>query len=197
MTSGDEPSFSRIAAALTLPAAARDNPPMRRLLLAAATLQAAAAFAITAPNVVPIHDRWVTSGQPGAAALGKLAAEGFEAVIYLAPPTVSDAVREEPAIVAGQGLEYVNIPIRFDAPTEADFAAFTDAIRRFEGRKVLVHCQINLRASSMTFLHRVIVGKESPEKAYDSVARVWSPNRVWKAYLVSMLRKHGVAFEPY
>lgn len=62
---------------------------------------------------------------------------------------------------------------------------------------MLVHCQINLRASSMTFLHRVIVGKEAPEKAYDSVARVWSPNRVWKAYIVSMLRKHGIGFEPY
>ena len=171
---------------------------MRRLLLLMVTsMHAAAALALSAPNVVPIHERWVTSGQPAAAALGKLKEEGFEAVIYLAPPTVHDAVREEPEIVAGQGLAYVNIPIRFDQPTEADFAAFAEAIRRFDGRKVLVHCQINLRASSMTFLHRVIVGKEPPEKAYESVARVWSPNRVWKAYLVSMLRKHDIAFEPY
>lgn len=171
---------------------------MRRLLLAVAACFHAAAFAsLTAPNVVPIHERWVTSGQPGAAALQGLGTEGFEAVIYLAPPTVPDAVPDEPRIVAAQGLEYVNIPIRFDRPTEADFAAFAEAIRRLEGRKVLVHCQINLRASSMTFLHRVIVGKEAPEKAYDSVARVWSPNRVWKAYIVSMLRKHGIGFEPY
>ena len=170
---------------------------MRRFVLALAAGFHAAAFALTAPNVVPIHDRWVTSGQPPAAALEKLGGEGFEAVIYLAPPTVHDAVREEPQILRAHGVEYVNIPIRFDQPTEADFAAFVEAVRRFEGRKVLVHCQINLRASSMTFLHRVIVGKEPPEKAYDSVARVWSPNGVWKAYIVSMLRKHDVAFEPY
>lgn len=170
---------------------------MRRFLLALVVCFPAQAFAVTAPNVVPIDDRRVTSGQPAAAALGQLGAEGFEAVIYLAPPTVSDAVRDEPDIVRAQGLDYVNIPIPFDRPTEAHFTAFAEALRRFEGRKVLVHCQINLRASSMTFLHRVIVGKEPPDKAYDSVARVWSPNRVWKAYIVSMLRKHGIGFEPY
>lgn len=174
---------------------------MRRIpivLLALAFLpQAAAPAPLAAPNVVPIHDRWVTAGQPTAAALAGLKAQGYEAVIYLAPPTVPDAVREEPQIVRGQGLEYVNIPIRFDAPTEADFDAFAEAIARLGGRKVLVHCQINLRASSMTFLHRVIVGKEPAEKAYDSVSRVWSPNAAWKAYIASMLRKHGVAFEPY
>jgi len=171
---------------------------MRRLLaVLAASFHVAASASLGAPNVVPIHERWITSGQPTAAALASLKAQGFEAVIYLAPPTVGDAVREEPQIVEAQGLEYVNIPIVFDNPTEADFAAFAAAMKRFDGRKVLVHCQINLRASSMTFLHRVIVGREAPEKAYDSVARVWSPNRVWKGYVMTMLRKHGIDFEPY
>ena len=32
---------------------------------------------------------------------------------------------------------------------------------------------------------------------YESVARVWSPNTTWKAFIVAMLRKHGNAFEPY
>jgi protein tyrosine phosphatase (PTP) superfamily phosphohydrolase (DUF442 family) len=155
------------------------------------------AHAVTAPNVVPIHERWVTSGQPDAAALATLKEEGFEAVIYLAPPTVGDAVKEEPQIVRGQGLEYANIPIVFDRPTQADFDAFAAAIQRLDGRKVLVHCQINLRASSMTFLHRVIVGREPADKAYDAVARVWSPNRVWKAYIAAMLKKHDITFEPY
>ena len=169
-----------------------------RMLIAAVLLAACcAAHALTAPNVVPIHERWVTSGQPTPASLRALKADGFEAVIYLAPPTVGDAVREEPQWLAEQGIEYVNIPIVFGKPSEADFQAFAAAIKRFEGRKVLVHCQINLRASSMTFLHRVIVGREPPEKAYDPVARVWSPNAVWKAYIVEMLRAHGIAFEPY
>ena len=139
----------------------------------------------------------MTSGQPSAEALAGLAAQGFEAVIYLAPPTVSDAVRDEALIVARQGLMFVNIPIKFDSPTEKDFEAFTSVLSALATRKVLVHCQINLRASSMVFLHRVITAKEDPRVAYDAVARVWSPDGAWKTLMRTLLRKNGVNFDPY
>jgi hypothetical protein len=64
-------------------------------------------------------------------------------------------------------------------------------------RKVLVHCQINLRASSMVFLHRVISEKHDPRVAYDAVATVWSPDGRWKTLMQTLLRKNGVSFEPY
>jgi len=83
---------------------------------------------LDAPNVVAISPRLVTSGQPTAASLATLAAQGFGAVIYLAPPTVPDAVRDEKAIVEGQGLAFVNIPINFGKPVEADFDAFRAAL---------------------------------------------------------------------
>lgn len=157
----------------------------------------AQAPSLVAPNVVVISPRLVTSGQPAASALAQLATQGFGAVIYLAPPTVSDAVRDEAAILEQQGLAYVNIPIPFNHPTEAHFDSFTAALGQFVDRKVLVHCQVNMRASSMVFLYRVIVGRESAELAYESVARVWSPTGPWKSLVVAMLRKHGVAFDPY
>jgi protein tyrosine phosphatase (PTP) superfamily phosphohydrolase (DUF442 family) len=152
---------------------------------------------VSAPNVVVVSPRLVTSGQPSRSALAALRSQGYEAVIYLAPPTVQDAVRDEAAIVEGQGLAYVNIPIKFNEPTEQDYEAFAAAMAAFSSRKVLVHCQVNMRASSMVFLHRVIFGKEDPERAYEAVARVWSPDGPWKRYIVAMLRKHGVRFEPY
>jgi len=37
---------------------------------------------------------------------------------------VSDAVRDEAVIAGRQGLVFVNIPIRFDAPTEQDFEPY-------------------------------------------------------------------------
>ena len=77
-----------------------------------------------APNLVPIHTNLITAGQPSAEQLGKLAAQGFEAVIYLAPPTVPDAVRDEALIIAKQGLLYINLPVRFGNPTEKDFQTF-------------------------------------------------------------------------
>ena len=150
-----------------------------------------------APNLVEITPRLVTSGQPSAEALAGLGAQGFEAVIYLAPPTVSDAVRDEAVIVSRQGLVFVNIPIRFDNPTEKDYETFASVLAALSRRKVLVHCQINLRASSMVFLYRVIAAKEDPAFAYESVAKVWSPNGEWKRLIVELLRKNGTNFDPY
>jgi protein tyrosine phosphatase (PTP) superfamily phosphohydrolase (DUF442 family) len=92
------------------------------------------------PNLVEISPRLVTSGQPSAEALATLAAQGFEAVVYLAPPTVPDAVRDEALIVGRQGLVFVNLPIRFDKPTERDFETLTALLRALGDRKVRVHC---------------------------------------------------------
>jgi protein tyrosine phosphatase (PTP) superfamily phosphohydrolase (DUF442 family) len=152
---------------------------------------------IQAPNVIAISPTVVTSGQPTAQSLSQLAEQGFQAVIYLAPLTVPDAVPGEAEIVRRQGLEFINIPIQFGQPAAADFQQFVEAMNRFRDRKVLVHCQVNMRASTMTFLYRVIVGREPPDKAYESVARVWSPEGPWKKLLVSELRKAGIAFVPY
>jgi protein tyrosine phosphatase (PTP) superfamily phosphohydrolase (DUF442 family) len=171
-----------------------------RVLFAAAALTvaldaSAQTTRLAATNLVEISPRLVTSGQPSAEMLANLKAQGFEAVIYLAPPTVMDAVRDEPLIVARQGLIFINIPIQFDNPTESDFEAFAGVLRSLSERKVLVHCQINLRASSMVFLYRTVVLKEDPRQAYDAVAKVWSPSGPWRKVIEEQLRKHKIAFE--
>jgi protein tyrosine phosphatase (PTP) superfamily phosphohydrolase (DUF442 family) len=149
-----------------------------------------------APNRVDISARLATSGQPTKAFLETLKAQGYEVVIYLAPPTVPDAIADEPKIVGRQGLVFVNIPIVWEKPTAADFDGFTRVMKAFEGRKVYVHCQMNFRASSMVFLHRVITLKEPPERAWESVQKAWVPNATWKAYILATLKANGVAFEP-
>ena len=153
------------------------------------------ASALTAPNVVAIDANLVTSGQPNARALANLSAEGFEAVIYLAPSTVSDAVKDEPSIVTMQGLEFIHIPIPFGAPTVSHFEAVSSALQRLQGKKLLVHCQVNMRASTMVFLFRVLQRKENPATAYDAVTRVWSPQGPWREMAQGLLVKHGVVFE--
>lgn len=152
---------------------------------------------LQAPNVVPISPRLVTSGQPTGEALSHLAAQGFGAVIYLASPTAPTAIPGEADIVRRQGLAFVNIPIKSGKPTTADFRAFVVAMNKFRNRKVLVHCQANQRASSMTFLYRVIVEHENPETAFDAVAQVWSPDGSWKQLIITQLRQANIDFEPY
>jgi len=61
---------------------------------------------------------------------------------------------------------------------------------------VLVHCQINLRASSMVFLYRAIVLKDDPRLAYEAVHKVWVPDDVWKRFIERQLARHKIDFQP-
>jgi len=172
---------------------------IRGLLAALAFIPLAAGGQPTlrAPNVVVISPTLVTSGQPSAAALAELGAQGFQAVISLSPANAHDAVRDEPQIVTRQGLAFVGIPIDFSHPTAKDFDAFASALSGLAGRKVLVHCQVNMRASTMVFLYRTIVAKEDPQRAYEAVIKVWVPEGRWKELIRDELRQHDIAFEPY
>ena len=153
--------------------------------------------AVDAPNFVPVTSSLATSGQPSAATLAGLKRIGVEAVISIGPRGGPELVPEEPAIVRAQGIDFVYLPFPPDGPSEAQFLAVAEALRRVQGRRTLVHCQVNWQASTFVFLHRVIVGKEEPELAYESVARVWSPSGPWRELVVAQLRKHRIAFEPY
>ena len=156
----------------------------------------AAGRSVDAPNPIEISPTLVTSGQPTSEALTGLAQLGFDAVVYLAPSTVPDAVINEPDILRAQGIEFVHIPIPFNSPGEEHFIAVSSALRRLEGKKVLVHCQVNLRASTMVFLYRAITLKEDPVAAYASVSRVWSPEGPWRNLVMALLKKNNVPFQP-
>jgi protein tyrosine phosphatase (PTP) superfamily phosphohydrolase (DUF442 family) len=173
------------------------------LKLIAGSALACAAFAVQAQtprgmqNVVEITPKLTTSGQPNADALGALREQGYEAVVYLAPPTVGDAVREEAYIVGRQGMIFVNIPIKFDNPTEKDFEAFVAVLNALAGKKVLVHCQVNMRASSMVFLYRAVIGKEAPDEAYKAVTKIWVPQGPWKKLIQEQLQKNKISYDPF
>lgn len=167
----------------------------RRWILLLAGLMAS--WAQAAPNRVEITPRLVTSGQPTAVELAALGQQGFGAVIYLAPPSVPDAVADEARIVGRQGLVFVNLPIAFDRPTAADVQAFGALMQALGGRKLLVHCQINLRASTLVFLYRATVLREDARAAWESVARVWTPEGPWRQLVVDQLKLHGIPFDPF
>jgi protein tyrosine phosphatase (PTP) superfamily phosphohydrolase (DUF442 family) len=156
-----------------------------------------ALVAAAAPNRVEVSPRLVTSGQPTAAELGDLGAQGYGAVIYLAPPSVPDAVADEARIVGRQGLVFVNLPIRFDAPTAADVEAFNALVQALAPRKLLVHCQINLRASTLVFLYRSTALREDPRLAWESVSRVWTPEGPWRNLVEQTLARHHIVFDPF
>ena len=167
------------------------------LSIASALLQGVThATPLNAPNPVEISALLITSGQPTQQALAGLGNQGFQAVIYLAPSSVPDAVKDEPDLLKRQGIEFIHIPIPFNAPKEEQVVAVSEALVRLKDKKVLVHCQVNMRASTMVFLHRVVTLKEEPAQAYEAVSRVWSPEGPWRTLIVDQLKKHKIAFQP-
>ena len=155
------------------------------------------AAAVDAPNVHVVSPQLVTAGQPTRESLQKLKEEGFTAVIYLAPGNTADAVAEEAEILKAQGIEFVHVPIPWPAPEAQHLQATAEAMSRLKGQKVLIHCQMNMRASAVTFLYRTIHAKEDPAVAWKDVKAVWTPNNQWAKFIDEQLGAAGITFQQH
>ncbi len=142
-------------------------------------------------NLVSWRAGLASSAQPNAAYLKRVKSLGFEVVINLAPPEYEEAVPNEGAILAEQGVVYVNIPVRFGNPTAEDFRLFSDIMKSVAKKNVLVHCQINLRGSSFSYLHRVINEGAGEDESRRKLTGVWMPNPTWKKFIESSLSAAG------
>lgn len=147
------------------------------------------------PDLVQISPNLHTAGQPSPTALDGLAAQGYTLVVNLAPPDAPGAVADEAQRLASDGLSYVNIPVAWQQPTAADFALFSAVLDGAGGRKTLVHCALNRRASVFTFLYRVLHEAVPPATAYADVTRVWTPSEQWRSFAQDMLTQHAIAFD--
>jgi protein tyrosine phosphatase (PTP) superfamily phosphohydrolase (DUF442 family) len=148
------------------------------------------------PNLVFIDAVLATAGQPDRAALAALGAEGYGLVVNLAPPDARNAIADEGALVTQGGASYVSIPVAWQSPLAADFDLFSAVLDAATGRRTLVHCVVNRRASVFTFLYRVVHRREPPAEAYRELAAVWTPEPHWDAFIDDILLRHGIEFEP-
>ena len=130
-----------------------------------------------------LGDKLATSGMPEAAHFALMRAEGFEAVINIGLPTSDHAISNEGELVSAQGMTYVHIPVRFDAPRLEDFERFSRVMEVFEGRRVFVHCAANMRVSAFVFLDRLRKGSVSRELAERDLKQIWEPDAVWRNFI--------------
>jgi uncharacterized protein (TIGR01244 family) len=126
-------------------------------------------------NFRRVSERVTTSGLVNAAQLATLGSEGYQAVINLLPDSYEHAVHEEPEIVRDQGLDYVYIPVDFDAPTHDNFVAFSDAMRAHADDTVHVHCAANYRVSAFYGLYAQSQGLCTAAEADALVQDLWDP----------------------
>jgi len=146
-------------------------------------------------NHVKWTDQLESSGQPTKTQLAGLVNDGFDMVINLAPPQSEGSFPDEGGIVAGNGLVYVNIPVDWDKPRPEDFHFFAETLAAASGQRVLVHCQINMRASTFTFLYRVVHDRVDPQEAWEKVTEVWVPHDQWMDFVTQVLEDAGIDVE--
>lgn len=159
-------------------------------------LRTAMPFAVSpgplALNHIQNTPRLASAGMPARAQFPAIAAAGVDVVVNLAPTDVLGAHDDEQALVERQGMRYVHIPVNFATPAIADYERVARALRDSGDQRVLVHCQISLRASTFVFLYRVLELGEDPDTAFDDVVRVWQPNMQWREFIREALASRGM-----
>jgi protein tyrosine phosphatase (PTP) superfamily phosphohydrolase (DUF442 family) len=129
-----------------------------------------------------------TSGQPREDQLAAIATAGYDVIINLAlhdDPRYS--LRDEAGAVKALGIEYVHIPVRFDAPTRIDLERFFEAMDRHKDSRVWVHCAANLRVTAFLGLYRRLKEGWPEEEAFRLMRDIWEPNATWSAFIASQL----------
>jgi len=143
-------------------------------------------------NFLPLTDSLLSSGMPTADQVTEIAQSGVELVINLAPFDPGRDLHDEAVLVESAGLDYLNIPVEWDAPTQEDLQAFIKTMDANADRKVLVHCRANYRATGFVTLYRILRLGWEPEEAFKDLRRIWNPEDypIWKKFISENLAGH-------
>ncbi|MDA0994798.1 MAG: protein tyrosine phosphatase family protein [Proteobacteria bacterium] len=144
-------------------------------------------------NYIEYSPIFSSAGQPTREQLEAVKSAGFERVVYIAFSNSRDAIADEDAFVKELGMDYIQIPVIWDAPTKSDFYAFAGAMQREPERKTLLHCAANFRASAFSLLYRVLYGDVSVADAKADMNTIWTPNETWKNLIFAVLEDHDIS----
>jgi len=146
------------------------------------------------PNYIKYNNLFASSGQPTTTQLQLLAKSGVQQIIYLAFTDNETAIVNEDRYVKSMGMDYVHIPVDFDNPTLEDFKAFAAIMEQPAKLNTLLHCQVNFRASTFSFLYRVIFLEVQVGVAKQALDTVWEPNKIWFNYLKDTLQHYSINY---
>ena len=134
-------------------------------------------------NYLQINPTLATSGQPTAHQLNSVKEAGYCKIINLAPPDAKNSVTNQASILANIGIDYINIPVDFSAPSVQDFQHFVSHMQDHKDQKIWVHCAANMRVSCFIFKYRTAILGVNLSIAKADLKKVWQPNKVWKRFI--------------
>jgi protein tyrosine phosphatase (PTP) superfamily phosphohydrolase (DUF442 family) len=130
-----------------------------------------------------------SSGMPTVEQMKEVAEAGVQVVINLAPHDVPNALPSERELVSSLGMEYVNIPVIWRTPERDALQQFLDTMDAHDGKKILVHCEANYRASAFVMIYRVLRLGWKREDAVPVMEKMWNPEDfpVWEKFIEESL----------
>lgn len=151
--------------------------------------------ALSLLNQIDYSPSLTTSGQPTEEALGLAARSGYSRVVFLAFTNHQNALEHEDVMVKALDMEFVHIPVEWEAPSLADFEAFVAAMQVPTQQRTLLHCEVNFRASVFGFLYQVIYEGVPMDEATSLMHAIWIPNEVWEDFIVQVLTVNGLDYQ--
>jgi protein tyrosine phosphatase (PTP) superfamily phosphohydrolase (DUF442 family) len=88
-------------------------------------------------NFVQLSDQIATAGQPTIVQYPAIANAGYKTVINLALKESTSALPNEEMIAANLGLEYIHIPVLWEAPTLENFQEFATVMNAPDIQQVI------------------------------------------------------------
>ena len=142
-------------------------------------------------NFLTLSEDLFTGGMPTVDQLEDAARQGVQLVINLAPHDVIDALPNEEKLVTSLGMHYINIPVLWNTPTRDGLDRFMDVMDENRGKKILVHCQANFRATAFMALYRILRLGWNSEDAMKGMDMIWDVEDypIWKMFILENLKR--------
>jgi protein tyrosine phosphatase (PTP) superfamily phosphohydrolase (DUF442 family) len=132
---------------------------------------------------VEFSDHIATCGQPSEDQFTDVARLGYTTVVNLGLMDPRYCLADEAGFVFDLGLEYYHLPVDFNMPTIEDFSKFVEIMDNLDGKRVLVHCAGNYRASCFMALYGCLRKNLDIVHAVMFIHSVWQPNEVWRRFM--------------
>jgi protein tyrosine phosphatase (PTP) superfamily phosphohydrolase (DUF442 family) len=181
------PRILFLLCALALPALApgQDDPKSREVKVGTAGIY----------NYRRVDEQFITGGQPNEMQLKAAAQEGYRVIINLATIDPRYSLPDEAASVTSLGMKYHHIPVLWDHPTDADFAAFERVMQDVGNERTLVHCAANYRATAFYTLYAEKHLGWSKERGREFRASIWGTTNKFPEWAALIERTEAQIFE--
>ncbi len=132
-----------------------------------------------------------TGGQPSQANFDALKQAGAQVVLDLRDPAEARPFNE-PAVVTGLGMKYVNIPIGPTTPlNDALMDKILGVLREHANDQVVMHCASANRVGGALIPYLVIDQKMEQEDAIDAAQRIGLRSPEYVDWALGYIERHG------